>query len=84
MPPLPESGERPHTQVDSGPVSEKKCPDFISCVCVFADGTDDQSTRSSLEKRCEHLQKQVWEMEVGFEGTFFIQGVVAKVIDGDV
>lgn len=62
-----------HTQVDSGPVSEKKCPDlgyFISFVCVFADGTDDQSARSSLEKRCEHLQNQVWEMEVGFEGTF--------------
>lgn len=53
-------------------------------VCVFADGTDDQSARSSLEKRCEHLQKQVWEMEVGFEGTFFIQGVEAKVIDSHV
>eukprot|EP00066_Takifugu_rubripes_P014642 XP_011603908.1 PREDICTED: UBX domain-containing protein 11 [Takifugu rubripes] len=28
-----------------------------------SDGTDDQSARSSLEKRCEHLQNQVWEME---------------------
>lgn len=44
-------------------------------VCVFADGTDDQSARSSLEKRCEHLQNQVWEMEVGFEGTFSFRGL---------
>lgn len=50
-------------------------------MCVFAEGTDD--ARSSLEKRCEHLQNQVWEMEVGFEGTFN-SGVGAKVIDSDV
>lgn len=43
-------------------------------VPVFADGTDDRSARSSLEMRCELLQNQVWEMEVGFEGTFHSGG----------
>lgn len=36
MPPLHESGERPHTQVDSGPVFEKKRPDlgFFYFLCL--------------------------------------------------